>query len=77
MTRLEDTLNESVEKLGVFAKSGFLGSILVGSKPKQQFEQLDSDLTMCINELSVTLQTTQLNEQVQTYKVVCDIHGGI
>jgi hypothetical protein len=63
--------------LGAFTKVGFMGSLLVGSKPQQRFNQLDADLTACLNELSTVLQVAQLNEQAQTYQVVCDIQAKI
>ena len=81
--RMEAILEEAINQLGAFAKVGFFSSILLGSKPQRQFSELDSGLTACLNELSVALQAAQLNEQAETYNVVCDIqakidsHGGL
>ena len=81
--RMEDILDEGIQTLGTFTKAGFLSSVLSGSKPKQHFDDLDKELTICLNELSVALQAAQMIEHAQTYNVVCDIqdkinqHGGL
>ena len=75
--RMESILNEGINEISKFTKGGFIQSILKGSKPQKTFESLDQDMTLCLNELSVALQTTQLHEQAQMYNVVCNIQDKI
>lgn len=76
-SRMEAILADGTNELTKFTKSGFILSILKGSKPQEHFERLDADMTQCLNELSVALHSTTLIEQAQMYNVVCDIQGKI
>lgn len=73
--RMETILEKGVYEVDRFTKGGFMKSILKGNKPQETFEDLDRDMTQCLNELSVVLQTTALNEQAQMYDVVCNIQA--
>lgn len=75
--RMENILLVGVIELERFTKSGFIMSILKGSKPQEVFKALDNDMTKCLNELSVALQITALNEQAQIYDVVCNIQAKV
>lgn len=71
--RMEVALAKAIQELGKFAKMGFLSHLLEGSKPQEMFNELDKELTACLNELAVALQIAQFHEQAQTYEMVCDI----
>ena len=75
--RMENTLLVGITELERFTREGFIMSILTGSKPQETFENLDRDMTQCLNEMSVALQVTALNEQAQMYDVVCNIQTTI
>lgn len=74
--KLEAIMEEGLKYLHAFTKVGFLSN-LMGTRHLQKFSQLDSDLTACINQLSLSLQLTVLVEQSDTYKVVVDIQARI
>ena len=75
--RMESILQDGTSELERFTKGGFIMSILKGSKPQETFESLDKNMTQCLNELSVSLQVSALNEQAQMYNVVCNIQGKV
>jgi len=75
--RMEIILTEGIHELSKFTKGGFVMSVLNVSKPQKAFESLDQEMTQCLNELSVALQTTQLHEQAAMYNVVCNIQDKI
>eukprot|EP01034_Spumella_vulgaris_P021389 gene21388-27419_t len=76
VSRLEAIMEDGLTYLGAFTKVGFLSN-LMGTRHVQKFTELDSDLTTCTNQLAIALQLTQLVDQAETYKVVCDIASKI
>jgi hypothetical protein len=77
LLKMEDTINDAMGPLRSFSRRGFLSSLMQGSVPRQTFNDLDAHLTTCLNDLSLALQVASLNEQAQTYAVVCNIESKI
>lgn len=66
--RMESILLVGGAELEKFTKSNFIIFLFKGSKLQETFENLDRDMTQCLNELSVALHVTTLSEQAQIYE---------
>jgi hypothetical protein len=71
--KLETILTDAIGCLEAFTQAGFLRKLLCGTKPKQTFDQLDLDLTKCLNELSVALNLQIVLSQAKCYNAIYDV----
>lgn len=84
---LEVILLDAIDYLTAFTEKGFFRKLLSGRRPQQRFAEIDSDITKCLEGLTVALQLLQIADlsaaleglQVQkkaqedVYEVVTDI----
>jgi hypothetical protein len=71
--QLEDILKDAIEYLKAFTKKGFLSKLFSGNKALRKFDDIDRDVTSCLEDLCVSLQLVQIAGQAQTYNAVCNI----
>lgn len=72
MDHLEDIIKQAKKNLDSYTNAGFLKN-LMGSEPTQTFNDLDSDLTKALNELSFSLQVEHIKAQAMTHNVICNL----
>eukprot|EP01032_Pedospumella_encystans_P020346 gene20346-23111_t len=65
------------EKASFKRASLSLSALQRGSKPQETFESLDRDMTRCLNDLSMALHVTALEENEKIYDVVCNIQAKV
>ena len=73
--KLVTALRDANQYLEKFANQGFLGALLVGTKPVKKINEIDEKITAILNDMSIAVNLTQLEVAKSTYDVVCDVEA--
>jgi len=70
---LEKNLQEAINILSGYTKSGWINKILTIKTWKYEFETIDKQITDCLIDINTTLQFNQIKYQQNTYEILSDI----